>query len=129
MMEIFYEYCTVERFFYGLSGSNTWKISRSFGEYKRIQFTFSEVFGMYWVVPKDSAKLNAISQQPCEIFLTKIFSYGRDPATFLNFLTNYFSFPIKTDACRNCDDGVPAHTAKLARRWIVTNCSQFISIR
>jgi len=33
----------------------------------------------------------------------------------------------KTDASRNHDDGVPTHTAKLARDWIATNCSEFIS--
>jgi len=34
---------------------------------------------------------------------------------------------IKTDTSRNHDDGAPAHVAKLAQEWTVTNCNEFIS--
>jgi len=36
---------------------------------------------------------NAISRQPCEIFIPKFLDlYGRDPATILKLKKNYFSF-------------------------------------
>jgi len=46
-----------------------------------------------WLKLKHPTGQNAISRQPCEIFMPKFLDlYGRDPATILEFKKNYFSF-------------------------------------
>ena len=46
-----------------------------------------------WLKLKYPTGQNAISRQPCEIFIPKFLSlYGSDPATILKFKKNYFSF-------------------------------------
>ena len=47
----------------------------------------------WWLKLKYPAGQNAISRQPCDIFIPKfLYLYGRDPATFLNLKKNNFSF-------------------------------------
>ena len=46
-----------------------------------------------WLKLKYPTGQNAISRQPCEIFIPKLHGlYGRDPATILKLLRNYLSF-------------------------------------
>jgi len=51
--------------------------------------------GVYtgWLKLKYHTRQIAICRQPCEIFIPKFLGlYGRDPATAMKFLKNYFSF-------------------------------------
>jgi len=46
-----------------------------------------------WLKLKYPTGQNAISRQPCEIFIPKVLGlYGRDPAIILKLKKNYFSF-------------------------------------
>ena len=61
---------------------------------KSVQDLYLKVAKRYtgWLELKYPTGQNAISRQPCEIFIPKFLDlYKRDPATFLN-LKKYFSF-------------------------------------
>jgi len=61
------------------------------------QFYFIHIY-TGWLKLKYPTEQNAISRQPCEIFIPTFLSlYGRDPATILILKKNYFSFLQSND--------------------------------